>query len=63
MIFVDANSIEIFIIVQQVPGQNAYRTAVVTKAGVPPFGPAFPANAVFSKTDDFRDFLVTLSTL
>jgi len=38
------------------PGQRYYRLAVVSKDGVPEFGPPLPANGLYKKDDIFKNF-------
>lgn len=38
------------------PGQRYYRLAVVSKDGVPEFGPPLPANGLFKKDELFKNF-------
>jgi len=38
------------------PGQRCYRLAVVSKDGVPEFGPPLNANGLYKKDEDFKNF-------
>eukprot|EP01111_Echinosteliopsis_oligospora_P001485 TRINITY_DN12239_c0_g1_i1.p1 TRINITY_DN12239_c0_g1~~TRINITY_DN12239_c0_g1_i1.p1 ORF type:complete len:423 (-),score=78.42 TRINITY_DN12239_c0_g1_i1:184-1311(-) len=38
------------------PGQRYYRLAVVSKDGVPDFGPALPVNGLYKKDEEFKNF-------
>lgn len=38
------------------PGQRYYRLAVVSKDGVPEFGPPLPANGLYKKDEKFKNF-------
>jgi len=38
------------------PGERFYRLAVVSKDGVPEFGPPLPTNALYRKDDEFKNF-------
>jgi len=42
--------------IEQDPGQRYYRLAVVSKDGVPEFGPPLPANGLFKKGEEFKNF-------
>lgn len=52
----------VFVVVQPLKGsegQTKYRVAVCAKREVPPFGPFVPVPGVFTKSDDFLNFLLT----
>jgi len=38
------------------PGQRYYRLSVVSKDGVPEFGPPLPATALYRKSEEFKNF-------
>ena len=44
---------------EKLSGETHYRIAFANKAGVRPYGPFLPENSIFSKSSEFRDFLLT----
>ncbi|KAL6078755.1 putative Rap/Ran GTPase-activating protein [Balamuthia mandrillaris] len=47
------------VVMEDEPEETYYRMAVVSKDGVPPFGPEMDPDAVFKKGEEFKEFFYT----
>mmetsp|Transcript_6577 Transcript_6577/g.9130 ORF Transcript_6577/g.9130 Transcript_6577/m.9130 type:complete len:399 (+) Transcript_6577:133-1329(+) len=55
---ISSRQVQVILVVKSVKikGETYYRFAVVSREGVPEFGPAIPKNALFKQSDAFRNF-------
>jgi len=56
---ISSRQVHVIVVVKPIliEGERFYRVAVVSKEGVPEFGPTMPSNAIFRKDENFLRFL------